>query len=440
MPVFVRLALAAAFLAASLPLVWAEDPPSASRGDAVPLPDAGTSQKFFIEDGGNAVGPLSLQQLRERVRAGTIKADRLVWKAGTAKWVAARDMLEIAEFYSQTSPKPAPAGLPAAPPVKTVTTVPVTPEGATSRSGDLSGYLTGTWKSEGDKETFAFAADGTLASRGSTVVNGEAVILRGTFTVERTGPRSFVMRYTTKFDGGGGNVVSQAGDKSFEIVDDGTLRDAESRILLKRFAKGVELRLKPTADSACGGGKVLLSDDFREIDYKWGVEKDNPAVSVEDGKVKVKPREDRRFQFVYGDARFDDAEICVTAQFPRTVENAADVIGGVIFWAHDLANYYGFAISPTGNAGLVRQVNGKFVNLVAFRKAEGLNTQPGARNVLRVIVKGGSITSYVNGVRFDGVNAEQPAGGGSVGFFVQSESGRPNAWKFGRLIVSNSAR
>ena len=62
------------------------------------------------------------------------------------------------------------------------------------------------------------------------------------------GAKLIFLKYATKADAAGGNVVSQAGARSLEIVDADTMRDAEGGAVLHRATKTVEMRLKPAAD------------------------------------------------------------------------------------------------------------------------------------------------------------------------------------------------
>ncbi|MBV9635577.1 MAG: hypothetical protein JOZ40_13210, partial [Methylobacteriaceae bacterium] len=41
---------------------------------------------------------------------------------------------------------------------------------------------------------------------------------------------------------------------------------------------------------ACKGKEVKFSDDFRQVDDSWGADPSSDAVTVEDGKVKVKAK------------------------------------------------------------------------------------------------------------------------------------------------------
>lgn len=74
------------------------------------------SQDWYYSVGGDRQGPVSAQELRKLVDAGTLKAADLVWKDGMADWVAAKSIKGL--FPAGTSSAGSPAAERSAP-VKT---------------------------------------------------------------------------------------------------------------------------------------------------------------------------------------------------------------------------------------------------------------------------------------------------------------------------------
>jgi hypothetical protein len=196
------------------------------------------------------------------------------------------------------------------------------------------------------------------------------------------------------------------------------------------------LILAAGAALACKGPKVMFQDDFRQIDDNWNVDPHVDSVTVEDGKVKVKADPSGGYTVLYGGVVFDDADLCVTVQVPRHMENGAQAAAGPVFWAQDYDNYYTFTITPDGVAALARLIRGRWHYLL-IRVADRIKTRPGDKNVLRVTTKGNSITTYINDVKFATVRAQVPENGGEIGLHAQSEQAHRDTWKFMDLKVTD---
>jgi hypothetical protein len=188
---------------------------------------------------------------------------------------------------------------------------------------------------------------------------------------------------------------------------------------------------------ACKGQKTLFADDFREVDASWVTEGD--SISVEEGRVKIKASPDAGYRVLYRGALLEDADVCVTIRMPNDVADAGSASAGVIFWAQDYDNYYVFEIAANGLVTLQRLVRGKWISLIDWRPAAGLQTGPGARNVLRVTTSGNSIGLYVNDEKIGSVKGQPPEAGGQIGLRSESEKARRNAWKFSDLKVTDLA-
>jgi membrane protease subunit (stomatin/prohibitin family) len=61
-----------------------------------PIPQ---SAAFFVAENGKPVGPLDRVALEQRVQAGTLRADTLVWRDGMANWAAASHVDELGSLF-----------------------------------------------------------------------------------------------------------------------------------------------------------------------------------------------------------------------------------------------------------------------------------------------------------------------------------------------------
>ena len=185
---------------------------------------------------------------------------------------------------------------------------------------------------------------------------------------------------------------------------------------------------------ACGPGKVLFSDDFKQVDASWGF--DSPDVQVEDGKVKVKPQPDISNLLVYKGILFTDADYCLTVRVPNKLSDNDNTMAGPIFWAKDYDNYYMFMVTPSGFAEITRKVNGKWIDVVEWKQAEAIKRPAGSSNVVEVRTVGSDITALINDKPFATVKGQVPDSGGQIGMRAQSEKNQVDTWKFSQLQVT----
>ena len=186
---------------------------------------------------------------------------------------------------------------------------------------------------------------------------------------------------------------------------------------------------------ACQGQKTLFSDNFREVDASWGL--DSPDVAVEEGKVKVKAQPDISNLLIYKGVVFTDADYCLSVRMPNTVANSDNTMAGPIFWAQDYDNYYMFMITPSGYAEITRKVKGKWIDIIPWREDTNILREAGKTNILQVETNGDSITTSINGVKFQTVKGQAPDAGGQIGMRAQSEKDQVDTWKFSALKVTN---
>ena len=192
--------------------------------------------------------------------------------------------------------------------------------------------------------------------------------------------------------------------------------------------------LTATPSFACGTGKVLFSDDFKQVDASWGF--DSPDVQVEEGKVKVKPQPDISNLLVYKAILFNDADYCLTVRVPNKLSDNDNTMAGPIFWAKDYDNYYMFMVTPSGFAEITRKVNGKWIDVVEWKQSADIKRATGSQNLLEVKMDGGTVSTFINGQPFASVKGQAPEGGGQIGMRAQSEKDQTDTWKFSQLQVT----
>lgn len=79
-----------------------------------PLPSA---VSFHVDQGGQATGPFTIDQLRAGVASGQLTKDTLVWNATMAGWAAASSVAQLANLFA--TPPPLPSSSPPPPPPTT---------------------------------------------------------------------------------------------------------------------------------------------------------------------------------------------------------------------------------------------------------------------------------------------------------------------------------
>jgi hypothetical protein len=208
-----------------------------------------------------------------------------------------------------------------------------------------------------------------------------------------------------------------------------------SWVTLRQLAGGGDQPQQPQqpalAGAECGGRHVIMADDFTDAS-NWQGE----GTTIETGKLKFKPSPDTLQWRLYVRPITSDATACVTLQVPHRFNDANSTFGGIIIAAQDANNFYAFCVDPTGSAVLIRAKDKKFSKAIEWREIDGVHTDPGAKNQLRVIKTGNSYTMFVNGTKFDQFTPESP--GNKIGILVKSEKDRADAWKFANLKVTDN--
>jgi membrane protease subunit (stomatin/prohibitin family) len=76
------------------------------RGGPPPLP--ATAPRYFLGVGGQQVGPLDMNGLRQEIQAGRLARSTLVWRDGMSGWEPAERIPEVASLFPSSGPPPLP--------------------------------------------------------------------------------------------------------------------------------------------------------------------------------------------------------------------------------------------------------------------------------------------------------------------------------------------
>ena len=183
---------------------------------------------------------------------------------------------------------------------------------------------------------------------------------------------------------------------------------------------------------ACKGPNLIFTDDFATLDPAWGDNDDKFIVGNK--QMVLKPAPGGTYGGTYGGALFDDADICIDLTMPSV---KGSVYAGLVFWHQDWDNNYLFVIDAAGMGAILRYQKGKVLFPANWRKAPSGKTTPGAVNTLRLKLKGGVGTAYINDQLFVTFKGTVPDGGGLIGTFGAAENGAATTWTFTNLKVTD---
>jgi hypothetical protein len=180
--------------------------------------------------------------------------------------------------------------------------------------------------------------------------------------------------------------------------------------------------------ASAAGPQILFQDDFATLDPSWG--EPDSMVHVERNRLVVSPTEGRARAVINQAFAFDDmtAEVTIYNQSPDPTNSN----GGLIFWAKDYNDYYVLWISGDGRVGVMRNLNGRWMQPVSVRASELVKRGPG-QNQLRVVTQGNSATIFINGQQLLSFKAQAPQGSSFVGLFAEA----PGTLEFGGLGISH---
>ena len=177
---------------------------------------------------------------------------------------------------------------------------------------------------------------------------------------------------------------------------------------------------------SCPGqtGKAIFSDDFSDDSGGWDVD---PKVVVVSGTLQVtadpKQQSDGALNSTFNATNGD---YCEVVAFPATpTEDGNEDYVSITFLASDYKNRYTLNIGTSGEAWSNRESNAVWQTLMTPTKVPSIKTEPGSENTLRVVVKDGKITFFVNGTQIKVLRAQVTDAANKFGLYAGTVNRAP---------------
>ena len=187
-------------------------PPLPNQTTPPPLPPSEAST-FFVEANGRPEGPLTLQQMAERIAARRLTATTLVWRSGTPNWQQAQHIAELRPLFSNVPPPPPPERV-------------------------FERLMLGTWEEQSRQgaivvmTTLRFGPEGTFSGVQRSQMAGTnlpplATPVNGTWRVEVVDERRFVLTLSPR-DG------TRPASATHTMIDENQIRNEETGAIARR--------------------------------------------------------------------------------------------------------------------------------------------------------------------------------------------------------------
>ena len=194
---------------------------------------------------------------------------------------------------------------------------------------------------------------------------------------------------------------------------------------VSRAALAVALALTAAPALACKGPNLQFSDDFKELDPAWSA--DGGSLSVSNGRMQMTSDKGYFGLGSYEGSFFPTGDFCVDV-VASDVKDQTSIIAGIAFLEKDSSNMYVFAIRPDGAAMIIRRQNDGWLHPVPVKKFDGVKSGPNVVNTLRLTLKDGSATAYVNDKLFSTFKVVAEPNG-KLGLYVEAEGTTYNFMK-----------
>jgi hypothetical protein len=173
------------------------------------------------------------------------------------------------------------------------------------------------------------------------------------------------------------------------------------------------------AAAACGGtGRLVYTDAFDKLGADWGTE--NRFVKVTGGELVI-TQQDRSYS-LFAQPGYRDVDYCATIRLTESSKLSGSY-GGLAFWARDNDRYFTFQITLDGYGTVYEYNYGDWTSLIDDRAFAAIKKGIGAVNELRVVTRGPNATLYVNGQKFDTLQAKGTPGTQRIGFSIEGPEG-----------------
>jgi hypothetical protein len=172
------------------------------------------------------------------------------------------------------------------------------------------------------------------------------------------------------------------------------------------------------ARAACEGqaGTTIFDDNFADDSGGWELTtwKVQPPVIVGDLTPQFTSNATLNTTF-----NATDGDYCTEVQLPAAPVKDNPVSAGLLFLGTDYNNIFLALIGSNGLIALYKRVSGNYSVIYTAQDSNAVNTTPDSVNAIRVTVKEGKITLFVNGKQLKVVRAQIPTGPLRFGMYVQ---------------------
>ncbi len=200
--------------------------------------------------------------------------------------------------------------------------------------------------------------------------------------------------------------------------------------ILSRAAVIAALALSVGPALACKGPNLKFSDDFTTLDSAWSA--DGGSLNVNGGRMQITSDPGYFGLGSYEGSFFPTGDFCVDV-VAGDVKDQTTIIAGLAFLEKDNQNMYIFAIRPDGSAMIIRRQSGGWLHPVPVQKFAAVKSGANVVNTLRLTLKDGTASAYVNDQLFSTFKVQaEPLG--KVGLYVEAEG---TTYNFGRLKVTD---
>jgi hypothetical protein len=209
--------------------------------------------------------------------------------------------------------------------------------------------------------------------------------------------------------------------------------------MLLRFVTAVLAVAAVTSSPAlaCMGPTVIFADNFQSADPAWG-SMFGSAMSISSGQAQLTvpaTKSGAAGAAFYGGMFVDSGDYCIDVVGPA-VADPTTALGGIIFGMGDSEDFYLFAADQAGRAEVLQDNNGKALFPVQLR-ATPLLKQGTVTNTLRVVWKGTSVMTYINGQPFAAFNLPEAFINSKIGLFADSGTSASVTYKFSNLKITS---
>jgi hypothetical protein len=186
---------------------------------------------------------------------------------------------------------------------------------------------------------------------------------------------------------------------------------------------------------ACKGKSVLFQDSFVKANPAWEM---FDQTKIQGGAMEITATAGHIAPIFYKGESYDKVDICVDAIVPDVSDPKNQGVSSLLFEGQGYDDFYAFYVSPAfGTATISRLLKNKWLHPVPVRKVDGIVSQHGGKNTLRITLNGAHATAYVNDNKIVDFLINASAGGGFVGLEVDGGETAPVTWSFKNFKVTD---